>query len=362
MHTAPPIDLQRIQRVAIVKLSSIGDVVHALPVSASLKRSFPHLQICWITEERCAEIVTGNPYLHEVLTIPGKAWRHGAWQPRSWQQLRRTIYTLRSRRFELTIDLQGLLKSAVVAWLTGARLRIGYHWQREGAWLFNRVVPKEPTSVHVVQEYLDVARFLGAETESVEFPLYIPLEADKRVAEVLRKEGIPSAEAFVSINPSAGRQFKRWRTERWAELIERIHRQHRLPVVLVGGKADRPLAGDIRARTSAPFVDMVGKTNLKELAAILRRSLLHVCGDTGSAHISAALGVPVIGLYGPTNHQRTGPYGQEHRVISHKDQCPVCTSSNPRREHSICMDMITVDEVLEMIERTLQEVTPHATP
>ncbi len=360
MRTASPVDLKRIQRVAIVKLSSIGDVVHALPVSAALKRSFPHLQISWITEERCAEMVTGNPYLHEVLTIPGKAWRHGAWHPRTWQQVRQTVSVLRSRRFELTIDLQGLLKSAVVAWLTGAPLRIGYHWQREGAWLFNKVVPKEPTSVHVVQEYLDVARFLGAETEPVEFPLIIPREADERVERILLDEGLPASNGFISINPSAGQPFKRWRTERWAEVITYIHERHRLPVVLVGSRADRPLAEDIRARTSAPFVDMVGRTNLKELAAIVRRSLLHLCGDTGSAHIAVALGVPVIGLYGPTNHRRTSPYGQEHRMITHKDQCPVCNSPNPRRQHSDCMDMITVDEVVEMVERTLLEVTTHA--
>lgn len=360
MRTAPPVDMRRLERVAIVKLSSIGDVVHALPVSAVLKRSFPHLQVTWITEERCAEMVTGNPYVHDVLTIPGKAWRHGMWSPRVWREVRQMVDLLRAHRFQMTIDLQGLLKSAVVAWLTGAPTRIGYHWQREGAWLFNRVVPKEPTSVHVVQEYLDVARFLGAETEPVEFPLYIPPEADERVRLLLQGEGISSADGFISINPSAGRAFKRWRIERWAELITLIDQRHHLPVVLVGSKADRPLAEDIRARTSVPFVDTVGKTNLKELSAILRRSLLHICGDTGSAHISAALGTPVIGLYGPTNHLRTSPYGQEHRIITHKDRCPVCNSPKPRREHSDCMDMITVSEVLEMTERTLLEVITRA--
>lgn len=360
MRRAPRVDMQRIERVAIVKLSSIGDVVHALPVSAALKRSFPHLQIAWITEERCAEIVTGNPYLHEVIVIPNKAWRRGIWHPRTWRGVRRVVGTLRSRRFQLTIDLQGLLKSAVVAWLTGAPLRIGYHWQREGAWLFNRVVPKEPTSVHVVQEYLDVARYLGAQTEPVEFPLFISPEADERVRYLLEEEGISPPEGFVSINPSAGQPFKRWRTERWAELMTLIHRRYLLPMVLVGSKADRPLVEEIRSRTSAPFVDMVGRTNLKELAAILRRSILHLCGDTGSAHISVALGRPVIGLYGPTNHQRTAPYGQEHRIITHKHQCPVCHSRNPRREHSDCMDMIAVTEVLQMLERTLLEVKTHA--
>ncbi|MGC8784706.1 MAG: lipopolysaccharide heptosyltransferase I [Armatimonadota bacterium] len=360
MRQAPQIDMQRIERVTIVKLSSIGDVVHALPVSAALKRSFPHLQITWITEERCAEVVTGNPYLHEVITIPGKTWRRGVWRPHTWQEVRRVVSLLRSRRFQLAIDLQGLLKSAVVAWLTGAPVRIGYHWQREGAWLFNRVVPKEPTSVHVVQEYLDVARYLGAETEPVEFPLFIPPEAEERVRRLLQEEGISPPEGFISINPSAGQPFKRWRAERWAELITLIDWQYRLPVVLVGGKADRPLAEEIRARTAAPFVDLVGRTNLKELAVILRRSVVHLCGDTGSAHISAALGKPVIGLYGPTNHLRTSPYGQEHRMITHKHECPICNGRNPRREHSDCMDMITVSEVMQMLERTLLEVMTHA--
>jgi len=359
MRQAPQVDLHRIERVAIVKLSSIGDVVHALPVSAALKRSFPHLQITWIVEERCAGMVTGNPYLHEVITIPGKAWRHGMWHPRRWREVQRIVGVLRSRHFQLTIDLQGLLKSAVVAWLTGAPVRIGYHWQREGAWLLNRVVPKQPTSAHAVQEYLDVARFLGAETEPVEFPLCIPTEAEERVCHLLKEAGIGVPEGFISINPSASRKFKRWRTERWADLITAIDRHYRLPVVLVGSKADRPLAEDIRSRTSVSFADIVGRTNLKELAAILRRSMVHLCADTGSAHISVALGRPVIGLYGPTDPVRTAPYGQEHRLITHKRECPVCNGDKPRRKHSDCMDMITVSEVMRMLERTLLEVTTH---
>jgi len=359
MRSAPRVDLHRIERVAIVKLTSIGDVVHALPVATALKRSFPHLQISWIVEERCAEMVTGNPYLHEVLAVPGKAWRHGG-HPSTWRQVREMVRLLRSRRFQLTIDLQGLLKSAITAWLTGAPVRIGYHWQREGARLLNRVVPKEPTSAHAVQEYLDVARFLGAETEPVQFPIYIPPEADARMSRWLQQEGIVPPEGFISINPSAGQAFKRWRTERWAQLITQIDQQYHLPVVLVGGKADRPLAEQIRSHTPVPFVDMVGRTNLKELAAILRRSLVHLCGDTGSAHISAALGKPVIGLYGPTDHVRTSPYGQEHRLITHKHECPVCTGRTPRRQHSDCMDLISVDEVVQMLERTLVEVMSYA--
>jgi len=108
-----------------------------------------------------------------------------------------------------------------------------------------------------------------------------------------------------------------------------------------------------------PFADIVGRTNLKDLSAILRRSIVHLCGDTGSAHISVALGRPVIGLYGPTDPVRTAPYGQEHRLITHKHECPVCNGDKPRREHSDCMDMITVSEVMQRLERTLLEVTTH---
>lgn len=358
MRRALPVDMRQIQRVAIVKLTSIGDVVHALPVSAALKRTYPHLELYWIVEERCAEMVTGNPYLHGVITIPGKAGRRAMWHPRTWREVRRILGVLRAPRFQLTIDLQGLLKSAVVAWLTGAPARIGYHWQREGAWLFNRMVPKSPHSAHAVQEYLDVARFLGAETERIEFPLYIPPEADLRVQRLLEEHGVSPPEGVISINPSAGQPYKRWRTDRWAEVITQIHREHRLPVVLVGGKADIPLAQQIRSVTDAPFVDLVGKTSLKELAAVLRRSLVHLCADTGSAHISVALGKPVIGLYGPTDHVRTSPYGQEHRLLTHKDECPICRTS-PRREHSDCMERISVSEVLQMLDRTLSEVLSH---
>lgn len=359
MRLAQRIDLNRVERVAIVKMSSIGDVVHALPVSAALKRSFPHLQLSWIVDERCAEIVVGNPCLHEVISLPLKTLRTNLWQSQRRRLLRQTIRDLRSRRFEVTIDLQGLLKSAVVAWLTGAPYRFGYYWQREGAWLFNRVVPRHRDSVHVVDVYLDVARFLGAQTEPVEFPLYIPPEAQQRVSELLEQAGVAPPRRFLSINLSGGQSFKRWPVVQWARFIEEAVRRYDIPIVVVGSRADLPLVEQLSAFTSAPFISFVGKTNLKELAALMRYSLIHICGDTGSGHIAAALGTPVIGLYGATSPLRSGPYGQLHRVVSYRED-PDTHHATLMAERPEYMERIRVEDVLQRLEQTLGEVSIHA--
>jgi ADP-heptose:LPS heptosyltransferase len=157
--------------------------------------------------------------------------------------------------------------------------------------------------------------------------------------------------AYISINPSAGREWKRWHIAKFAELSDRIEQEWGLPVVFIGGPGDKPLEQSLLALKRCPLRSLIGQTSLKEAMAAVVRSAVHVCGDTGTAHIAAAFNTPCVALYGPTNPDRTGPFGQRERVLSKRTLCRQCPPDRcVRRE---CLQWITVDEVLDQIAQAI---------
>ncbi len=355
-------DLRAARRVLIIRLSSIGDVVHALPVAAALRETFPHLELTWVVEEMSAEIVVGSPVLKDVIVIPRGRWKRGrlrSW--RVWREYGAFLADLRARRFDVTLDLQGYAKSGLIALATGAKYRLGWHRLRDLSGLVSRALPKRDASVHRVDWFLDAARTLGANAEPARFPLFVPEAAHARVQtllcaggletsgvgteieiaveskpEMASQTGATSRAAYAVLNPAVGDLTRRWGAARYAaltvELAERLH----LPVVLTGSAKDRAICDAVRdlaladgrianAGVAGPL-SLAGQTDLKELAALLQGARVHVCGDTGSAHIAAAVGCPVVALYGPTDPAHAGPYGANVRVLSNRSECaPDCT-------------------------------------
>jgi lipopolysaccharide heptosyltransferase I len=331
-------DLREANRLLIIRLSSIGDVTHALPLSAALGDAFPHLELTWLVEEMSAPIVTGNPYLHDVIVIPRSRWKRGRLRsPAVWREFLQFGRDLRRRRFDVSLDVHGHAKSGLMALLAGAPHRLGWWDLRDGASLASRPLPKRPESAHRVDWFLDVARRLGAGAGEVRFPLFIPEEARLRARTLLEDAGIPPGAPFAVLTPAAGDMQRRWPVARYAELAGRLSRERSLPVVLVGSAKDtgpcervRHLATKetVQETGAQPVVSVAGRTELKELAAVLEMSAFVVSGDTGSAHIAAALARPVIGLYGPTDPAHAGPWNQLANVISRRDVCtPDCTAN-----------------------------------
>ncbi len=358
-----PPDMQNVRRLLIVKLSSIGDIVHALPVSAALSRAFPHLELTWIVEEMSAPMVLGNPFLKEVIVLPSD-WRKRRSSTGSMRRFREIRADLHRREFDVTLDLQGLSKSGLIAWASGARYRYGTDWLREIAPAFVRRVPRQPESVHIVDQMLDMAAFLGAPRSPVEFPIHIPEEESAAAKRILGQAGIEPGTDYIVINPSSGGGMKGWGSDRFAALADALSHVSKDRLVLVGSRADDSVAGEIIQSSSAPLASIVGKTNLKQLAAILKGARLHIAGDTGSAHIAAGLGVPVVSIFGRTDPARLAPYGYGHLALHHRDRCagpclsyhakaPLnspqkCLAPPPR-----CLREVSVDEVLGVALRAL---------
>lgn len=339
--------MSAVRRILIIKMSAMGDILHALPVSAALGEAYPHVELTWAVEEGFASLLDGNPYLSHVLTLPklrGRELRSRAFR----KDYIRRLKDVRHRGFDLTLDLQGLTKSAIVAAASGAKRRLGYHWLREAARMVETPVPQRPESVHIVDQYLDVARFLGAEPNPVRFPFGISAEDEAYVVALLYEQGIDVGTPYVAVNPASALAIKQWGARNYAELMDACREQAGLPSVLV--TADKAVAEEVAREAKQPFVNLVGKTSLKQLAAVLKRSAVHVCGDTGSGHLAAALGRPVIALIGPTDPDRACPYGQRANVLSHRERCgPHCTWHKCEFEHPRCLNAISAPEVLERV-------------
>lgn len=346
MALKPP-DMKSIQKVLIIKMSALGDIIHALPVAAALGETYPHLEISWFVEAPLAPLVTGNPYLKEVITLPKYRGR----DLRSMHCLRdvgRHLRAVRHRRFDLTLDLQGLTKSATVAYASGAKLRFGYHWLREVAPMVERPIPHLPGSHHIVDQYLDVARFLGAHVDKPHFAFHIP-EVDRTAVDtMLCAAGIGPDTPFVALNPASAKAIKQWGAERFAALSDRMQEAYGVPSVLL--TADMAVANEVIQAAKRPIVSLAGRTNLKQLGYVLERSAVHVCGDTGSGHLAAALGRPVVSLIGPTDPERVCPYGQRDNTLSRREQCGrACDWHHCEFAHPRCLDAISVAEVADKV-------------
>jgi heptosyltransferase-1 len=295
------------KRFLISRLSALGDTVCCLPVAAALKRQFPDSYIAWCVDPRFAGIVECCSAVDEVVRL----------KP-SYKTLFSRDYPQLVASYDAALDLQGLLKSAICIARAKAPLKLGYHWQREGSWLFSSRVLPDPSSFHIVDQYVDVARALGAECDRAEFCLKPREEDVLSVRQKLKAKGLSGR--FVAINAGAGWATKRWPPESFASVIDALAGRG-MPSVLIGGKADadRAAAAEVVRLCESKPVDLLGETNVRELVALIRLATAHVGGDTGSTHIAAALEVPAIGLYSITRPQRSCPYGQIERCHYHPE-------------------------------------------
>ena len=318
-------------KIAIVKLSSLGDVIHALPVARALRRARPGVQLTWIVEAREYALLKDHPDLDVVVPVDTRLWRRLIWRPSGARQVLGKMKRLRSRiraaRFDVTIDLQGLVKSGLLTAYTGAPLRIGFsadHCRERLNCLFtNRRVRPPAEAVHVVDQYLALLGPLGIAPGPVEFHVPIPAVAQRRMDDFLGEQGVKSRDLLVAINPGAGRDTKRWPVGHFRRLVDRLGQEPNVRILLLWGPDEVHMARQIRDGLPARPI-LAPPTDLHELAALLRRCALVVANDTGPLHLAHALGAPVLMIMGPTDPARHGPYGAPERALVHRLPCSFC--------------------------------------
>jgi lipopolysaccharide heptosyltransferase I len=330
-------------RILIVRLSAIGDVIHGMPVLCALRDHYPGAMLAWVVESRAAALLRGHRAVDELIEIR-RGWLTS---PRAVWEVRRR---LRAMNFDAAIDIQGLTKSAVAAWVSGAPQRIGFadNKGRElSKWLNNAKSPCPAR--HIIDANLQLLRPLGIESPQVRFD--VPEhESDGRTADkIVHRLGVTGG--FAVINPGAGWPSKLWPADRHTAVARHLGRKHGLPTLVVWAGAQELAWAEQIVASSGGSSHLAPATTLTELAALCRRARLFIGSDTGPLHLAAAVGTPCVGLHGPMPAERNGPYGASNAAIQVRRF--EGTSRQRRNAPREIMEAITVEMVRDGCDRVL---------
>jgi len=309
-------------RIAVLKLSSLGDVIHALPVARALRRHLPDCHLTWVAEARESALLANHPDLDAVISVDTRRWRRRFFTPGTAREIGKTIRQLGAGRFDVALDLQGLVKSGVLTACTRAPIRIGFarsHLREPMSALFtNRRVAPPPEAVHVIEQYLALLDPLGVTERRPVFTLPVNPDAEGRADAFLTEQKVTASDRLVALNVGAGRPEKRWPVGHWRRLAEGLALATGVKLFVLWGPGEEGLALEVAGALATGSL-LAPATTLHDLAAFLRRARLAVGPDTGPLHLAAALGTPCVGLYGPTSGARNGPYGAHCRVVQSAD-------------------------------------------
>ncbi len=328
----------------IVKLSSIGDVVHTLPALESLHRGFKEAKIDWLVEEAASSVLKGHPLINELIIVK-RGWG------KNLRENLRAAKALRARQYDLVLDFQGLLKSGIWVFFSRGRRRVGFSNARELSHLvYNEKLPAYDVEQHAVDRYLTLAEKVGGQKGDVVFRLGTGKAAES-IKKKLKAKGV-AAPFFVMV--TRGRwATKLWRDDRFIGLAKKLIEGKKLQAVLAGSPSDKEELDRMAASIGKGSVNMAGETDLKELFALFSLASFAVTVDSGPMHIAAASGARTVALFGPTAPWRTGPYGKGHVIVRKGLPCSPCfkrVCASPK-----CMEEITVEDVLDGIEKITAE-------
>jgi heptosyltransferase I len=365
-------------RILLIKPSALGDVVHTIPVLVKLRTRYPQAQIDWLITPENAEVVRHHPALSNVLLF---ARRDFSKRGRRWRALLaffNLLKQMRRAKYDLVIDMHGQVRSAFFALMSGAGVRIGFDrpikrtvtvsaqhdlknipshgWRgaREGSWIaYTHRIPIRTLDVHAVDRYLWVVPLLGLDDDPPDLAIYLSSETALNVERLLEEHGVPASKPLVVLVPGTIWETKHWTIEGFAGVARELLREG-FAVALAGTKRDQARCQQIAA--AAPGAcDLSGKTTPADLAALIRRAEVAVTNDSGSMHVAASLGKPMVSVFGPTNPVHIGPYQRPESVVRLDLPCSPC---NYRRlnqcpfDHA-CMKQVTSAMVVERVQKIL---------
>ncbi len=344
MNTSP--------KILIIRLSSLGDILHALPAFAGLRASFPEARIDWLVAGQCKLLlsaVRGIDTVHVLGSTPP--------QPRSryrysGRQVWNTIRNMRARQYDFSIDFQGLLKTAFLGFVSGSEMRLGFSKDlvREppAHWFYHRTLAKPQKQVHVLALNQMLAGLTGAQAASTSCEFHVAEDDQRTIDSLLNKNQLRD---FVVINPGGGWATKRWSPERYGILAERIQAELGLPVVVTTGPGEDMFYRTIAAQCSG-HAPLHFPVSFLQLIPLLRKTRLLIGGDTGPFHLACALGTATVGIFGPTSPVRNGPWREGDEVVVHTLPCSYCYGRTCGTNNE-CMD-IPVDEVFSAVIRRIE--------
>ncbi|HEY7299850.1 MAG TPA: glycosyltransferase family 9 protein [Xanthobacteraceae bacterium] len=363
------------QRILLIKLSAVGDVIHTIPVLNKLRRRFPSARIDWLVTPGIAELLRHHPSISNVLLFDREQWS-APWS--IFRSLARLGSELKSRNYDLVIDMHGQFRTAALTLATAAPVRIGFPrprtriwaasnrtlpaqarkhaWKgaREGAWIaYTHFIPLPTLDRHAVDRYLGVGPMLGLDDEPGDFAFPIPPAASERIDSFIRQHEPAGCTRLLTIAPGTVWETKHWRSEGFAEVARHFLRKG-FAVVLTGSKRERAACAEV-ASAAPGILNLAGETTLSEHAALIGRSTLCVTNDSGPMHVAVALGRPVVSIFGPTDEIWIGPYRRANAVVRASLPCAPCylrVLSRCPHDHA-CMREVSAQAVIERAEMVL---------
>ncbi len=365
-------------RILLIKPSALGDVVHTLPVLVKLRARYPRARIDWLITPENAEIVRYHPALSNVVLFARRDFSKRGRRWRAFLSFFDLLKQIRRAKYELVVDMHGQVRSAFFALISGARVRIGFDrpikrgltvsvehdlknipshgWRgaREGSWIaYTHRIPIPTLDIHAIDRYLWVAPLLGLDDNPPDLAIHLSPQAADRVNRLLEEHGVPASKPLVVLVPGTIWETKHWTIEGFAG-VARQFLQDGFAVALAGTRRDQQRCRQIAA--AAPGTcDLSGKTTPADLAALIRRAEVAVTNDSGSMHVAASLGKPMVSVFGPTNPVHIGPYERPESVVRVDLPCSPC---NYRRLSQCpfghaCMNQVTSTMVVERVRKIL---------
>jgi predicted lipopolysaccharide heptosyltransferase III len=361
-----PIDFSKVRKVLLIQLGDIGDVVWTEPTIRAFRESFPSVEVSVLARSGFGELFAAHPGVHRLFNVA--AVKGGILAEIPAQSA--LTGALRHERFDVVFDLRAGDRGAIMAWLTRAPCRVSLYYPRDiPFWrnrLFTHIVDPPPlTTLYMgaVEQTLRIVREFGIDTADRSPSLRVPGEVAGRVSVILRESGIEAAGRWVSVNPFSRWSYKEWPHERWITVLDRLWEQHRIAAVLVGSPDEVEKASRLAARLQGPAFNLAGKTTLAELAGVLSLAAFHVGVDSAAPHIAAAVGIPTITLYGPSDWRYWAPPGDRHLVVFPEHECAPCYQKGCEgMGRSRCLEEMPAERVLDAVERMVAGLDARSVP
>ena len=366
--------MDKTQKILIVRLSSMGDIIHSLPVASSLRARFPDAFIGWAVEEEFKDLLATALFIDRIYIFKTKHWRKGL-SYRTPGEIYSVIKEIRDSNFDIAIDVQGLVKSGVVTYLSGASLRIGFSRaharERMSALFINKEITPPAELVHIIDQNLYLLKDITGDIDSPDPRLFLQEKDELWAMGELKRMGIMDSDLKVFITPGAGWITKLWGPQKYRELVIELYKRYEARVILSGSYADRGLIEEIKEGTSFPVLQFIGGS-IGQLMALLRNVDLVIGGDTGPIHVASAFGIPTLSLYGPSSAKRSGPRGERHESVQSDIQCSPCfgrecrlrrlktRDSRLRFKEVPCMEAISIDSVKIKLEGIMSRMASYS--
>ncbi|MBF0467371.1 MAG: glycosyltransferase family 9 protein [Desulfamplus sp.] len=288
--------LKLIKKILIIKPSAFGDIIHTLPFLNALKAGYPDAQIDWVVAHGLHTFLEGHPMINRLWVIRKDQWKKLKHFKKTLSDIVTLTRQLRQENYDVAVDLSGILRSGLITFASGARLKLGFEESDEGSSFFYSHKIRGDMNIHAIDRYLELARALGCQTDIVAYP-FSPLNENPEILKEL-------PENYIVISPSAGKSANQWHAPRFGELASMLS----LPSVIISSPSDASIAQEVVKHSGGNAVSIAGRTNLKDLIPVIRKASYFITNDTGPMHVAAALNVPVFVIFGPANPVRTGPY------------------------------------------------------